>query len=229
MFNMQTVKGAAKSLTIWVAGAAEVLGEAAPYVTPVALAGVGLDPHTVTVVCRVFSLLMLGCRFVTKTSLADKVAPAPLPPPVSSSTNQGTIMKCSILAVAASIAIAMVCMTGCATLTAPSSQPYIDIAADVAVQTAEAHGVPALEINRIAKVALAADTGTGGTLTYLSSLVTAQINASGLPAGDLAAANILEATLSAAIQAKLKDNADLASAQAAVADVLKAVIAASGG
>jgi hypothetical protein len=45
----------------------------------------------------------------------------------------------------------------------------------------------------------------------------------------LAAAKILEVAIGAAIQAKIGNNPDVAAAQATIADVLKAVIAASGG
>lgn len=127
------------------------------------------------------------------------------------------------------IALVIIAVTGCAWFVKPSSQPYIIAAVDVAVATAEQKGVSSTDINRIAKLALAADSGTAATLATVSSLVNAEIAKLKLPAGDLAAAQVLEIALTAAIQAKIGDNADVAQAQAAVATILTAVIAASGG
>ena len=110
-----------------------------------------------------------------------------------------------------------------------NAQPYITAAVDIAVATAESKGVSAAQINSIAKVALAADAGTAATLSTVASVVNAQLAKLNLPAGDLAAAQILEVALEAAIQAKVGSNADVAAYQAAVATVLQSVIAATGG
>lgn len=76
-----SIKGAIKSVTIWVAALAEVFGEFAPYVTPGLLESVGLDAHTTTVICRVTAVAMLICRSITSKSLADKAVP--VAPPAS--------------------------------------------------------------------------------------------------------------------------------------------------
>lgn len=124
-------------------------------------------------------------------------------------------------------------LPGCASVgsffSTPNGQAVVAISVDVAVATAEAKGVPVEQINKVAKAALAADTGVSGTLAAVSALVDAAIANSNLPAGDLAAAKILEVALGAAIQAKIGNNPDVAAAQATIADVLRAVIAASGG
>lgn len=73
-----SIKGAIRSLTIWVAALSEVFGEIVPLVTPDFLASIGLEPHTVTIVCRVMATAMLICRAVTSKSLADKVTAAPI-------------------------------------------------------------------------------------------------------------------------------------------------------
>lgn len=149
-------------------------------------------------------------------------APKTLPPPVV----KALIPLLAVLAFCGGLA-------GCATVSgwfaAPSSQPYIVAAIDVAVATAEQKGVPAAQINAIAKQALAADQGTTATLATVAALVNAQIARAHLPPGDLAAANILEVAAEAAIQAKIGNDPKVASAQAAVAQVLNAVIAATGG
>lgn len=114
-------------------------------------------------------------------------------------------------------------------LGSPTGGAVVDASALVAVATAEQKGVPAAQINKVAKAALAADSGVSGTLAAVSILVDQAIATSGLPAADLAAAKILEVAIGAAITSKVGNSASLAQAQAAVADVLKAVIAASGG
>ncbi len=79
-----SIKGAIKSVTIWVAAIAEVFGEFAPYVTPDLLTSFGLDAHTVTMLCRATAVAMIVCRSITTKSLADKVAPpAPPAPPAA--------------------------------------------------------------------------------------------------------------------------------------------------
>lgn len=127
------------------------------------------------------------------------------------------------------LAISMGCTSVQSFFNSPQSKPVIDAVVLVAVATAETKGVPAEQINKVAKAALAADTGVAGSLAAISALVDQAIAQSGLPAADLAAAKILEVALGAAITAKIGNNQDLAAAQADVAVVLNSVIAASGG
>jgi hypothetical protein len=123
---------------------------------------------------------------------------------------------------------------GCAALTkvetalsSPTAQPYLIAAADVAVATAESKGVSAAQITSIAQQALAADQGTAATLETVAAVANAQIAKLGLPAGDVQAAQILEAALTVAIQVQIGNNASIAQAQAAIGTVLNAIIAAA--
>jgi len=132
------------------------------------------------------------------------------------------------------LALVLPLMTGCATLSkvetaisSPSAQPYLQAAADVAVATAEAKGITAAQITTIAQQALAADQGTAATLATVAAVANAEIAKLGLPAGDVQAAQILEAALTVAIQAQIGNNASIAQAQAAVAVVLNAILAAA--
>lgn len=122
---------------------------------------------------------------------------------------------------------------GCATVTgwfnSPQAQPVIVAAVDVAVATAEQKGVSATQINDVAKQALVANQSTSATLATVAAVVNQQIAKLNLPAGDLASVQILEVALAAEIQSRIGTNADLAAARAAVADVLNAVIEATGG
>lgn len=151
-------------------------------------------------------------------------------PPVSKQSGFATLRYSMFLAIAAGSVLSLgACSTVQAWLSSPTAAAVIPVAVDVAVATAEAKGVPASQINKVAKAALAIDSGTGGTLTAISALIDSQIASSGLPAADLAAAKILEVALGAAITSAIGTNTSLATAQAAVADVLTAAIAATGG
>jgi uncharacterized protein YceK len=126
----------------------------------------------------------------------------------------------------------MTSMSGCSILsqlTTPAAQPYVTAAVDIAVATAEQKGISATQINGIAKTALTADAGTSATLATVSIVVNAQLAKLNLPAGDLVAAQILEDALNVAIQAEVGSNPNIATAQAAIADVLTAAIVATGG
>ncbi len=123
-------------------------------------------------------------------------------------------------------------LTACATMQkafSPNAAPYVTAAVDVAVATAESKGVQAVKINAIAKQALAADTGAGASLAAVTALVNAQVAKLNLPAADLAAVQILEVALTAAVQQQIGQNPNVAVAQADVAQLLNAVIAATGG
>lgn len=121
------------------------------------------------------------------------------------------------------------CSTVSGWLNSPQAQPVIIAAVDVAVATAEQKGVSATQINDIAKQALVANQSTSATLATVAAVVNQQLAKLNLPAGDLAAAQILEVALAAEIQSRIGTNANLAAARAAVADVLNAVIEATGG
>lgn len=161
------------------------------------------------------------------TTLSPPATPAAVDPPAS---KQAGVARVSVLL---SLVAVAVLVAGCASfgkfVSTPTGGAVVLASVDVAVATAEQKGIPAAKINAIAKTALAADSGSSATLFALTALVDAQVAKLNLPAGDKAAADILLAALSGAVQAKLAGNATLASTQAAVADVLNAVIAATGG
>lgn len=142
-----------------------------------------------------------------------------------------TLAKVAVLFLVGAFSVAS--LPGCTSVTSflssPTGAAVVDASVLVAVATAEQKGVPVEQINKVAKAALAADSGVTGSLSAISALVDQAIANSGLPAADLAAAKILEVAVAASISAKVGNSASLAQAQAAVADVLKAVIAASGG
>lgn len=80
------IRGALKSITIWVAALAEVLAEIAPFV-PGFCADIGLDPTTTHKVLRGVAFAMIVCRSITTKSLHEKgaaptVTDVPAPPAV---------------------------------------------------------------------------------------------------------------------------------------------------
>jgi hypothetical protein len=133
-----------------------------------------------------------------------------------------------VLAVAFALGLTA-CASVPAALSSPVGQATLGAVADVTVATAEQHGITAAQINSIAHKALAADQGASASLAAVAGVVNVELASLKLPAGDLAAAQILEAALSVAITERIGSNASLANAQAAAADVINAVIAASGG
>jgi hypothetical protein len=124
-------------------------------------------------------------------------------------------------------------LTGCAQvqsfLGSPTGVEVVTAAVDIAVATAEAKGISAVQINTIAKKAVAANSSATATLAAVSAVVQSEVQALHLPAADQAAADILISALSAAIQAKVGSNTTLATVQADAAVVLQAVVVATGG
>lgn len=155
----------------------------------------------------------------------DAVVNAPGGPSVT------TVAK--VLAFMAIMVMVSPVLTACATVQGffalPAAPVVITVGVDVAVAAAEQNGVKASDINRIAKIALAANASTSATLGAVSAVVNTEIAQLNLPPLDVAAANALELVISQAIQAKVGNNPDLVTAQADVAQVLQAVITATGG
>jgi hypothetical protein len=81
-----SIKGAAKSITIWVGGLLVVLGQLAPYVNEATLVSLGLHGRSLQIALTLSGLLMGACRIITKNSLADKGEPAPAAAPVPPTT-----------------------------------------------------------------------------------------------------------------------------------------------
>lgn len=127
-------------------------------------------------------------------------------------------------------------LTGCATVakvdaavTSPAAQPTITLVAEGAVLAAEAKGVSAAQINVIAKAALAADSGVTASLGAVDTAVNAAAEKANLPTQYWPLIQLFENAVTETVASKVGNNATVAATQAAVADVLNAIIAASGG
>jgi hypothetical protein len=158
--------------------------------------------------------------------IGSKVAPA-----VTSVAKMLPVLLAVSLAVTVSVSL-----SACATLatvdstvSSPADQPFIQAGALAAVTTAEAKGISAAQINSIAKQALTADSGATATLAALAALVNGQLSKLNMPPAEGQAAAIVEDALEAAISAQVGSNTTLAATQAAAADVLQAIISATGG
>lgn len=125
-----------------------------------------------------------------------------------------------------------VILSGCSVmqkLTTPAAQPYIQAAVLVGVTTAETKGISAVQINQICKTALAADQGAGATLQVIASVINTELAKLNLPAGDMAAIQLVEVGIGAYIQQAVGQNANVAQFQATVAQFLNVAIQATGG
>lgn len=128
---------------------------------------------------------------------------------------------------------AMSVLGGCTALTTdlntPIGQATLQAIAQAAVTTAEQKGVSAAEIQKIAQAGLAADASASTTLTSVEGALNAEFQAFGLPAGDVAALQIIEAALDAAAATQLSGNATYQNVQVTLSAILNAVLVAAGG
>lgn len=129
-------------------------------------------------------------------------------------------------------------LDGCATLAkviTPAAQPFLQVSVDVAVATAVGSNAAtqksrAAQIKTIATEVLTLDTGTEVALSAVEAAVNAKIAALNLPPADLAAAQLLTATLAAVIQTKLNTStagAVTQTTQVAISDICNDVISAT--
>jgi hypothetical protein len=158
----------------------------------------------------------------TGSTKPDPAVPAP----------PSTTAKMIPLLIVAGAVLATGGLTGCATAGKFITPTVVTIeqgVADVAVATAVSKGIPALQIKTIAQQLLALDNGTTA-LSAIEAVVTQKLIAMKLPPGDLAAAQLLTQSLTAAVTAKLSTSTAgsvNANTQVAIADVLNAVITAT--
>lgn len=124
-------------------------------------------------------------------------------------------------------------LIGCASvqsfLSSPTGQTIVPAGVEVAIATAEQKGVTAAQINSVSKAVLAADTSAATTVVGLTAAVNAQVAKLNLPAGDVAAFQILETAFDAYLVSKYGNNPTVAQVQADVALFVNTAIAMTGG
>jgi hypothetical protein len=122
---------------------------------------------------------------------------------------------------------------GCAStqafLSSPTGQEVVVAGVKIAVATAETKGVPAAQLNSVAKQLLADDTGAAATLTALTAAFDGEMIKLNIPAADVIAFQGLEVAFDAYITAKYGSNATVQNVQADLALFLTQVIADTGG
>lgn len=159
--------------------------------------------------------------------------------PLSSNAGVGGVVKMLPLFFAVGLGLlAVTGLSGCATLGkifTPTAAPYVQVAVDVAVAAAvgtdsTTQVAKATRIKVIAQQLLAADSSSTATLSAIEVVLNAKLVSLNLPAGDLAAAELLTNTLAAVVQAQLSNPdtaAKLGTAQVQIALVLNDVITAT--
>jgi len=88
--NLDAMKGAARSITIWAGGVLLALGQVAPYVDQDMLESIGLHGKSMRLTLTVSGLIMWVCRTITTKSLSEKGG-APPAPTVASIPSGSTI------------------------------------------------------------------------------------------------------------------------------------------
>lgn len=153
-------------------------------------------------------------------------------PPAVTTAVKDTAVKAVLIAVMLACLVSTVAtLSACSTLAklvTPGAQPFVAAAADVAVATAVSKGISAKQIKSIAQEVLAVDQGEAVTLTSIQAFVNTKIAGLNLPAGDVAASQILLAALSEAVQQEISSAQGkiTPTTQAAIAEVLNDVIVA---
>ena len=150
----------------------------------------------------------------------------------TSTTKISAHWMATVIAIVLAVGVLSV-LSACAAVSSffgsPTGNAVVTAAVDVAVATAEQKGVTAAQINGVAKIALAADTGATATASAISGVLNTQLAKLNLPAGDMAAVQVLEIAFSAALVAKIGSNTTVAAAQADIATLLNQVVADTGG
>lgn len=193
--------------------------------------GVQITPDQTTTLQNVAFGGLIGVGSAAVHWLHQKFLPGATPP--ASSPPPAAKASAHWLMTVIASALAVLTLVGCASLTSffssPTGNVVVTAAVDVAVSTAEQKGISAAQINAVAKQALAADSGVTATASAISGVLNAQVAKLNLPAGDLAAIDVLETAFAAALVAKIGSNTSVASAQADIATLLNQVIADTGG
>lgn len=218
--SLPTMKTTFLHIVAYITGALATLASLNPAIVS-AIVGPKLGAYAVPVITLSGALVAFIHSVLPSTA-------TPAAPPASKQSGYVHVKILGALVVLSALGLAA-CASIESFLGSPTGAVVLTAAVDVAVATAESKGVSAAQINKIAHAGLTADTGVSGTLGAVSGLVNTAIAKANLPPLDAAAAEVLEVALSAAIQAKIGSSTSVASAQAAVADVLNAVAAATGG
>lgn len=216
--------------SFWKSYGAHLLG----YITAAVGIAVSLTPATVTA----FPSLAPIAPYVGPSGLVAIVAAAGgIAVHQTQTAAAGTPPVSSTMAPAWLIPLLLVAsvpfLHGCATLTAdmstPTGQAVVAATAQVAVTTAEAKGVTAAQLQKLALAGLADNVTATTTLLSVEGALNAEFTKLGLPSGDVAALQILEVALDGAAAVSIGNNKSYQNAQVDIKALLTAVLVAAGG
>lgn len=196
----------------------KVLGLGTTILTGLAAAGIVSNPISAAILA---TLTFIHTTFLPEPSSTPAILPQ----------TTGTV-KLHWLTVITALVLASQ-MVGCAStqaaLSSPAGQAAVVAGVQVAVTTAEQHGVTAAQINSVAKQILADTSGVSTSLASLSALLNAELMKLKVPAGDVQAFQGLEIAFDAYIAAKYGASPTIAQVQQDLATWLNLAIADTGG
>lgn len=79
--NLDLMKGAAKSITMWAGGVLLALGQIAPFINEQTMVSLGLQGRSVQFALTAAAIVMWACRTITSKSLTEKGGGEAVPPP----------------------------------------------------------------------------------------------------------------------------------------------------
>jgi hypothetical protein len=194
----------------------KVLGLGTTILTVLAAAGVVSNP---------ISAAVLATLTFIHTTFLPEASDAPLPAPVAEAVAKLPWIV-SVLAIALGLA-------GCASLEAgvnsPVGQAAVTAGVQVAVTTAEQHGVSAVQINSVSKAILADTQGVSSTLSGLTQVLDRELVKLKVPQADIQAFQGLEIAFDVYLSAKYGANPTIAEVQQDLGAWLNLAIADTGG
>lgn len=157
-----------------------------------------------------------------------------LPEPSSSSSTSVIGLKVNLHWITVLMMIFLAyALLGCAStqakLDTPIGQAAVAAGVQVAVTTAEQHGVSAVQINSVAKAVLADTQGVSSTLAGLTQILDQELVKLKVPSGDVQAFQGLEIAFDVYLAAKYGSNPTIAQVQSDLASWLNLAILDTGG
>lgn len=196
----------------------KVLGLGTTILTGLAAAGVVSNP--------ISAAILATLTFVHTTFLPEPTStPAILP----QTTGTAKLHWLTVALTAVLVSQMVACASTQTALSSPAGQAAVVAGVQVAVTTAEQHGVTAAQINSVAKQVLADTAGMSTPLASLSALLNAELVKLKVPAGDVQAFQGLEIAFDVYIAAKYGASPTVAQVQQDLASWLNLAIADTGG
>lgn len=197
----------------------KVLGLGTMVLTGLATAGVVSNPISAAVLATL--------TFIHTTFLPEPTStPAILPQTTGTKVNLHWLTVLITLVLASAL---VACASTQTALDSPLGQAAVGAGVQVAVTTAEQHGVSAGQINSVAKAVLADTQGVQTSLAALNGVINVELVKLKIPSGDIQAFQILESAFDVWLAVKYGNNPTIAQVQGDLAQWLNLAIADTGG